>query len=173
MRKLGILTAFIFALSLVLAGTAQAAGKRQQDQQRGATGEQQMQQDQQRMQPGAEVRPDQKVHRASELIGSNIENHQGDNLGEIEDLVMDPATGRISYAVLSYGGVLGIGDRLTAVPFTALSPKPDEPDKFVLNIERERLEQAPGFEPREWPDLTDPNYTRQVDEFYRQPGVPR
>jgi sporulation protein YlmC with PRC-barrel domain len=158
MRKLSILTAFIFALSLVLTSTALAAGERQR------------QRDQQR---DAAVQEDHKIHRASKLIGSNIENQQGENLGEIDDLVMDPATGRISYAVLSYGGVLGIGDRLTAVPFTALNPKPDDPEKFVLNIERERLQQAPSFEPREWPDLTDPNYTRQVDEFYRQPGVPQ
>jgi sporulation protein YlmC with PRC-barrel domain len=181
MRKLSILMAFVFALSLVLTGTALAAGERQ----RGTTGEQQQQQrdqqqmqqqrDQQRMQQqrGAAVQPDQKVHRASEIIGSNIENRQGENLGEIEDLVVDPATGRISYAVLSYGGVLGVGDRRTAVPFTALNPKPDDPEKFVLNIERQRLEQAPSFESREWPNLNDPNYTRQVDEFYRQPGVPQ
>jgi sporulation protein YlmC with PRC-barrel domain len=169
MRKLSILTAFIFALSLVLTGTALAAGERQQqrDQQ-----QMQQQRDQQRMQQqrGAAVQPDQKVHRASEIIGSNIENRQGENLGEIEDLVVDPATGRISYAVLSYGGVLGVGDRRTAVPFTALNPKPDDPEKLVLNIERQRLEQAPSFESREWTELNDPNYTRKVDQFFQQQG---
>jgi sporulation protein YlmC with PRC-barrel domain len=176
MRKLSILTAFIFALSLILTGTALAAGERQRDQQRGTTAEQQQQQrDQQRMQQqrGAAQQDQMKTHRASKIIGSNVENRQGENLGEIEDLVVDPATGRISYAVLSYGGVLGIGDKLAAVPFNALNPKPDDPEKLVLNIDRERLQRAPSFESREWPNLNDPNYTRQVDDYYRQPGVPQ
>jgi sporulation protein YlmC with PRC-barrel domain len=169
MRKLSILMAFVFALSLT--GTALAAGERQREQQREQQQMQRDQQQQQRMQQrGAAVQQDHKFHRASEIIGSNIENRQGENLGEIEDLVVDPATGRISYAVLSYGGVLGVGDKRTAVPFNALNPKPDDPEKLVLNIERQRLEQAPAFESREWTELNDPNYTRKVDQFFQQQG---
>lgn len=160
MRKLSVLLAFVFALSLVLAGSALAAGEQQRDtqqQQRGAT-------DQQRQMRVSET------HRASEIIGKNIENRQGESLGEIQDLVVDPSTGRVSYAVLSYGGVLGVGDKLTAVPFQALNPKPGEADKLVLNIDKERLKTAPSFESGNWPDLTDSSYTQQVDRFFQQQG---
>src|SRR5919201_869381 len=70
--------------------------------------------------------------RASKLIGADVENPSGQNLGDIKDIVLDPQTGQIAYAVLGFGGFLGMGEKYFAIPWTALSAKekrPGEVDK--------------------------------------------
>lgn len=95
------------------------------------------------------------VPKASTFIGSTVENAQGENLGKIDDLVIDPATGRITYAALVYGGVLGIGGKLFAVSWDALRLQPDG-KTFVLNVSKEMLENATGFDRNNWPTQPDP-----------------
>jgi sporulation protein YlmC with PRC-barrel domain len=94
--------------------------------------------------------------KASTFIGSTVENTQGENLGEIHDLMIDPATGRITYAALSYGSVLGlVGGKLFAVSWEALKLQPDG-KTFVLNVSKETLENSPGFDKDNWPQQPDP-----------------
>jgi sporulation protein YlmC with PRC-barrel domain len=95
------------------------------------------------------------VPKASIFIGSSVTNQQGDNLGKIDDLVIDPATGRITYAALSHGSVLGLGGKLFAVSWEALTLQPDG-KTFVLNVPKETLESAPGFDKNHWPARPDP-----------------
>src|SRR5688572_27071093 len=66
------------------------------------------------------------MYRASKLIGADVENPQGEDLGDIKDVVLDSQTGRIAYAVLTFGGFLGLGEKYYAVPFAALTPAPGE-----------------------------------------------
>lgn len=95
------------------------------------------------------------VPKASTFIGSSVTNAQGESLGKIDDLVIDPATGRITYAAMSRGSVLGLGGKLFAVSWEALRLQPDG-KTFVLDIPKETLENAPGFDKSNWPKQPDP-----------------
>ena len=108
---------------------------------------------------------ERKVLAASTLTGNKVVNVQNEDLGTIEDLMIDIESGRIAYAVLSFGGFLGLGDKLFAIPWSAL--KLDAVEKrFVLNVSKELLEEAPGFDKRNWPDMSDPAWGVQIDTYY-------
>lgn len=96
-----------------------------------------------------------KFHRASKLIGMNVKNQQNESLGEIKDLVVDMESGRISYAVLGTGGLLGIGEKYIAIPTSAFDYSADG-DRLVLNADKAKVEQAPGFTRDNWPDVESP-----------------
>lgn len=112
--------------------------------------------------------------RASKLIGMNIKNPQAKDLGSINDLVIDGNNGRIRYAAVSYGGFLGAGDKLFAVPWEALQVKPDPEDGdklvLILDVTKQQLEGAQGFDQEHWPDFADRKFTDAIDKQY---GVER
>lgn len=93
---------------------------------------------------------DPRVMSASTMIGDRVTNAEGDDLGEVKEIMIDRDTGRIAYAVLSFGGVLGMGDKLFAVPWQALELSTED-KAFHLDIDREKLESAPGFDKDNWP----------------------
>jgi len=105
--------------------------------------------------PKATIPETPPVPKASTFIGSSVVNPQGESLGKIEDLMIDPATGRITYAALSHGSILGFGGKLFAVSWEALALQPDG-KTFVLNVPKETLESAPGFDKSNWPRQPDP-----------------
>lgn len=109
-------------------------------------------------------------HKASEVIGSNVKNPQGEDLGKVEELVIEPASGTIEYAVISFGGFLGMGDKLFAVPTSLLkSPEVPEGDRhafFTINVDKARLEKAPGFDKSNWPDVSTPAWADSIDKYY-------
>ena len=106
-----------------------------------------------------------RVHKASTFIGSSVENTKGESLGTISDLVLDPEAGSIKYAALSYGGVLGLGGKLFAVSWDALTLQPDG-KTFLLNVDQALLETTPGFDKTSWPQQPDPMLQAAV----RAPG---
>lgn len=93
-----------------------------------------------------------EVNKASSFMGMAVKNLQNENLGKINDLVFDPTSGKISYAVVSIGGVLGVGDKLIAVPVTSLKPQPGQ-KHLVLNMDKNQVQSAPGLAQNNWPDL--------------------
>jgi sporulation protein YlmC with PRC-barrel domain len=105
------------------------------------------------------------IRRASNVIGADVHNKADEDIGDISDLVVDTNTGRITYAVLSYGGFLGMGDKLFAVPVGALATKADD-NKFVIDVTKERLKNAPGFDKDNWPNFASTEFRKGVDEFY-------
>ena len=106
-----------------------------------------------------------KVMGASTLTSDEVRNQSGEDLGKIEEIMLDVPSGRIAYAVLSFGGFLGIGDKLFAVPWQALQLNED--DKcFILNVSKDRLEDAPGFDKNNWPDMSDPEFGGRVYDYY-------
>jgi sporulation protein YlmC with PRC-barrel domain len=107
-----------------------------------------------------------KVVSATTTIGDPVVNAAGEDLGKIEEVMLDIHDDRIAYAVLSFGGFLGIGDKLFAVPWGALELD-TENKRFVLNEPRERLENAPGFEKNNWPDMADPSFGGEVYDYYQ------
>jgi sporulation protein YlmC with PRC-barrel domain len=111
------------------------------------------------------VKTYRKVMSASSLSGDKVYNTKGEYLGTIEDFMLDLDSGRIAYAVLSFGGVMGMGKKLCAVPPKML--KLNEQDKcFTLDADKERLQRAPGFDRDNWPDMTKENFTTDIHAFY-------
>ena len=106
-------------------------------------------------------------HRVSSLIGTNVKSPQDESLGEVKDLVIDWPGGTVRYAVLSYGGMLGIGDKLFAVPIEQFQAREKD---LVLAIDKQQLKNAPGFNKDQWPDMADTSWSRSVDQYYQQHG---
>jgi sporulation protein YlmC with PRC-barrel domain len=115
-------------------------------------------------QPQAQVAA--REMRASQLIGKPVKNAQGENLGKIEDLVIDLDSERVYYALLSFGGILGMGNKRFLIPVSAFRPG-REPDQPVLDVDKERLKNAPGFDPGRLPDYGASNWHRGVDRYYK------
>lgn len=103
---------------------------------------------------------------ADTLTGNEVNNHDKENVGSIKGIMLDVQSGRIAYAVLSVGGFLGIGERLFAVPWAALTLDTDR-KCFILDVSKERLKQDPGFDKDHWPSMADAQWATQVHRFYR------
>lgn len=106
-----------------------------------------------------------KVLSASSICSDRVWNNAGEELGAIEELMIDVDTGHVAYAVLSFGGFLGFGDKLFAIPWNAL--KLDAANNvFKLNVDRKVLEKAPGFDKDNWPDMADSAWGSEIHKHY-------
>jgi len=106
-----------------------------------------------------------RVMSAGTLAGDRVRNAAGDDLGKIEEIMLDVPSGRVAYAVLSFGGFLGMGNKLFAVPWNALTIDEAE-HQFILNVDKQVLESAPGFDKDNWPDMADPSWGSQIYSHY-------
>ena len=107
--------------------------------------------------------------RGNMFIGADVQNPQGQNLGDIKDVVIDRASGRIAYAVVSFGGFLGMGEKLFAVPWGAFSQPKADKDTFVLDVDKERLKNAPGFDAHNWPQMGSREWVTSLYSYYNVP----
>jgi sporulation protein YlmC with PRC-barrel domain len=116
---------------------------------------------------GPDVRrgPGPHLMGADTLLGNDVYNRQSEDLGDISEIMLDMRSGRVSYAVLSFGGFLGMGDKLFAVPWAALKLD-TENKRFVLDVTKERLETAPGFDKNHWPDMADAVWQKDIHAYY-------
>ena len=103
--------------------------------------------------------------KASSIIGTKVVNPKGEDLGEMKELTIDPRTGRVAYAVVSFGGFLSMGKKLFAIPFRAFQYSVLN-NQYVLDVSRERLEAAPGFDADHWPSMSDEKWNRDVHSYY-------
>ena len=102
---------------------------------------------------------------ADTLIGDDVYNHDDEQLGDIKEIMLDMRSGQIAYAVLSFGGVLGLGEKLFAVPWEKLTL--DTVNKrFLLDVDKEQLKNAPGFDQDNWPDMASEAWNDQMNQFY-------
>jgi sporulation protein YlmC with PRC-barrel domain len=108
-----------------------------------------------------------RVLSAGTLKGDPVRNAAGEDLGKIEEFMIDLESGRVAYAVLSFGGFLGMGDKLFALPWSALTLNTDQ-HEFLLNVNKEVLKKAPGFDKNNWPDMTDRTWGAGVHKYYGQ-----
>jgi hypothetical protein len=101
----------------------------------------------------------------NEILGLKVVNAAREDLGEIEDLVFDSRNSQVVYAILSFGGFLGLGDKHFAIPWAALDFY--LADGFaILNMDKERLKKAPGFAKDTWPDMTSDAWGEEIHSFY-------
>lgn len=117
--------------------------------------------------PGPDPRhgPGPELMSAHSLTGNKVCNKNGDKLGRIDNIMLDTRNGKVGYAVLTFGGFLGKGSKLFAVPWNALIL--DTKNKcFILDVEQDYLKEAPGFNTDRWPDMADPTWSKEVHTFY-------
>lgn len=177
------------ALPLAIAVAASAHAQQRDDRQRpDRTNRQQQQQQQQQTRQQARTDRNERgaafnsqlIH-ANQLIGMDVQNRQGEDLGQIEEIILDDTHDRVQYVVLSFGGWLNVGDKLFAVPFNAFQFRAardqdeqrgvgigEEQGIAILDVSRERLKNAPGFDPDQYPDVANPEFAQDVERFYGQ-----
>lgn len=107
-----------------------------------------------------------RVLSATSINGTNVKNTKGDSIGEIKDLMIDWNKGRVEYAVLSFGGFLGMGDKLFAVPLEAFTFDSVDSEEAVIDMNKESLDNAPGFDKDNWPKSADHEFTKSVYSHY-------
>jgi hypothetical protein len=105
---------------------------------------------------------------ASKVEGTYVYNRKGDHLGHIYDIMIDKKTGKTAYAVMSFGGFLGIGERYHPLPWSMLDYDVSQ-GGYVVDIDKSRLESGPSYDATSAPDWNDPAYGRRVDEHYGEP----
>ncbi|HYR83358.1 MAG TPA: PRC-barrel domain-containing protein [Terriglobia bacterium] len=106
-----------------------------------------------------------KVLSSSSICKDHVKNAAGEDLGKIEDLMIDLNSGRIAYAVLSFGGFMKMGNKLFAVPWEALRVDPVN-KQFILSVDKKVLENAPGFDKNNWPNMADPAFGTSLYRHY-------
>jgi len=117
--------------------------------------------------PGPSMRhgPGPELMGANTLVGNDVFNLQGEDIGDIKEIMLDMRTGRVGYAVLSFGGFMTVGEKLFAVPWDALTLD-TENKRFTLDVDLARLETAPGFDKNQWPNMADPTWASDIHRYY-------
>jgi sporulation protein YlmC with PRC-barrel domain len=109
--------------------------------------------------------PGPYVMAASTLEGDKVMCSDGEEVGKIKEIMLDVFSGRIAYAVMSVGGFLGIGDKLLAIPWNALTL--DTGRKcFQLSVPSEAVKNAPGFDKDHWPSMADVTWASELHNYY-------
>lgn len=106
---------------------------------------------------------------SAKIVGCKVENSKGENLGKIESLMLDLSEGRILYAVLSFGGFLGMGDKLFPVPTDGLQFRVDEKgnlERCIVDLDKDVLKDAPGYDKNNLPSTADRTFARSVYTHY-------
>lgn len=108
---------------------------------------------------------------ATSIIGDKVENSRGEDLGTIDNLMINIHSGRVEYVILQFGSVLGIGGKLFAIPFQELRVAPGR-HMFILDRDKDYLKMSPGFDKDHWPDTNDHTYYGNVDSYWGYTTAP-
>lgn len=118
--------------------------------------------------PSTKKGPGPELMSAGTLVGNDVQNAEGEDIGDIKDIMLDMRSGKVSYAVLSFTAFLSMGEKLFAVPWNAL--KLDTEKKiFVLDVAKDRLKSAPGFDKSHWPNMADQSWQKEISNYYQSP----
>lgn len=115
--------------------------------------------------PRSTDRTYRRVLAASTLAGDSVRNRNDEDLGKIDEIMVDIPSGRVAYAVLSFGGFMRMGNRLFAVPWSALTVDQDR-KCFILDADKTTLENAPGFDKDNWPDMANQSFGTEIYKYY-------
>jgi sporulation protein YlmC with PRC-barrel domain len=108
------------------------------------------------------------VISADKVEGTTVYNTKGEKLGSIEEVMIDKLSGKVAYAVLSFGGFLGIGDRHHPLPWQVLKYDTNQ-GGYVINLDKKTLEGAPSYSDDESVNWADQQWGRQVHDYYQVP----
>ncbi|TWI62149.1 PRC-barrel domain protein [Pseudoduganella lurida] len=109
--------------------------------------------------------PGPRLMGADTIIGDHIHNLKDEHLGSVKEIMLDMQSGRVAYVVMASGGVLTIGEKLFAIPWEALALDTAN-HQLRLNIDKERIENAPGFDKDNWPDMANQAWTTEIHSYY-------
>lgn len=116
--------------------------------------------------PSSKKGPGPELMGANTLVGNDVYNRQGDDLGDIKEIMLDMRDGRVAYAVLAFTAFFSTGAKLFAVPWSALTLDTSN-KRFVLDVQKDRLNDAPGFDRNIWPDMADQTWQDEVEGYYK------
>lgn len=105
------------------------------------------------------------VKANEEVVGVEVKNTADENLGKIEEVMLDKISGQVAYLVLDSGSFLGLGGKLIALPWNAVHYDKDK-ECFILDMDKERIKEAPGFDKDHWPDMADRTWGASVSQYY-------
>lgn len=105
------------------------------------------------------------VARTSTLLGDDVVNSKGEDMAHVREIVIDVSGGRVVYAVLSLGGLLGMRESLVAVPWEALRRDPEN-QRWIVEVPPEKLAKAPRFDKNDWPDMSNPDVAKTIYSYY-------
>lgn len=105
------------------------------------------------------------IVKSEEVVGVGVENPQGENLGKVHSLMIDKMNGKVVYVVLSFGGFMGMGDKLFAMPWHIFSYHPER-EKFIISLDKEKLKNSPGFDKDNWPDMSESSWSNTIRDYY-------
>lgn len=161
-----MLTRILATTALALTLAAPAAAQRSDESQ---PAPQSSAQERDRGAQAVEDRPTRQLTLAgtADLAGSAVRNQDGDQIGEIEDLIVDVRKGELAYAIVGVGGFLGVGQKSVAVPWERLR-RADQPQTFVMNVDRQTLENAPAIDADSLAQLEDPEARRRIAAFWQR-----
>ena len=114
-------------------------------------------------------RPQRLVKSSEEVIGVKVLNNADENLGSIKEIMLDKSTGQAGYLVLESGSFLGMGGKLFALPWNAIRYDKEE-ECFRLPLDKEKLQNAPGFDKDHWPDMADSAWSQKITSYYNTPS---
>lgn len=105
---------------------------------------------------------------AEKVKGTNVYNQAGDKLGSVDDILIDKVSGRAIYAVMSFGGFLGMDQKHHPLPWATLKYN-EQKSGYVVNLDKKQLEGAPNYDRGSEFKWT-PDYGRKVDKYYDAPS---
>jgi sporulation protein YlmC with PRC-barrel domain len=105
------------------------------------------------------------IKAKKDVIGAKVVNLAGEDIGTIEEVMLDAGAARITYAIVSFGGFLGVGNKLFAVPWVSLNYD-GQNACFSMKADKELLKNAPGFDKDRWPNLSDPTRASEIYRYY-------
>lgn len=108
--------------------------------------------------------------RATTVRGTDVYNGEGDHLGHIDDIVLGKESGHAEYAIMSFGGFLGMGEKYHPLPWQSLHYDQSR-GGYVFNVSRDQLEGAPSYAAEEEPDWNDPAYGKRLQGYYGYPII--
>jgi sporulation protein YlmC with PRC-barrel domain len=111
------------------------------------------------------ITTESRIASASTITGQKIYNKENKEIGKIEDIMLDLQEGKIGYVVLSFGGFMGLGSKLFAVPMQSLTADAEK-ECFHADISKKQLENAPGFDKDNWPSTYDQKFVNSVYTHY-------
>lgn len=103
--------------------------------------------------------------QATAIIGGKVKNPAGEDLGTIENIMINLLSTRVTYAVLSFGGLFGLGEKYFAIPMEAMALDPED-QVFILNVPREKLDETHGFDKDNWPNMADRQWETGIYSHY-------
>jgi hypothetical protein len=105
---------------------------------------------------------------SNKVDGTDVYNRNGDHLGTVHDVMIDKRTGQVEYAIMSFGGFLGIGESYHPLPWRTLTYDTTM-GGYVVDVDRMRLDMAPRYTSSSLPDWSDRGYRSRIDEYWIPP----